>query len=57
LPRGLPAVELRRIARNHGIDVEAERHADRLLAAGERAVTSPAALDDEAELMLRSEIE
>jgi hypothetical protein len=25
LPRGLPAVELARIARNHGIEVEVER--------------------------------
>jgi hypothetical protein len=62
VPYRLAALELRRIAREHGIEVELapperkpDRHLARLLAAADRAVNSPDALDDEAEVMLRGE--
>ena len=51
LPPGLPTVELRRIARAHGVDVDEARHVARLLAAGERAVAGVVATSDDGELI------
>jgi hypothetical protein len=64
LPRTLAALELRRLAREHGLSVavagrsvarDEQAEIERLMAAARRVVESPDALVDPAELLLRGE--
>jgi hypothetical protein len=56
LPRTLAALELRRLAREHGLSVAImPAEIERLMVAARRAVENPDALADPAELLLREE--